>query len=277
MITPTLQTQFADRLRRRAADLFPELEPTVTFDPFPPSSSAPILATVRSPDATQPPGYHLADERPATTQVTLHHFLDATLSGLGAPFRPTGIFHHVGSRPCARPIPNLVEQIWVADHLPRSPSTRHHLLVTAATVGPIGRLPAIGATVASTIPPIFAALAATVCPWPAVICLTAILAVAATVLCIVAKPAATRYFLDPDAREFVLDEVAGAAIAVCFVPSDHIVIGLLLAFATFRLFDVLKPGIQWIELRPWPGKVAWDDVAAGLYAGIATGIITFFL
>jgi phosphatidylglycerophosphatase A len=254
------------------------LEPAITFDPLPlDSPNAPILATVRSQDAPAPAGYKLADERPAATHVALHEFLDGTLPGLGAAFRPTGLFHHVGSRPCATKLPNLVEQIWIAADLPLPPSPPHPLFITAATVGPIGHLPVIGATTASAIAPLLAALAATVLPWSVVLLLTAALAIVATALCILAESAATRHFLDPDAREFVLDEVAGSAIAVCFVPSDHIVIGLVLAFVTFRLFDVLKPGIQWIELQPWRGKVAWDDVAAGFYAGLTTALITFVL
>ncbi len=169
-----------------------------------------------------------------------------------------------------------MEEIWIDSSLTPPPAPSRFLL-SAATVGPTGYLPVIGATTASAYPPILAALLALVFPWTTVLILIAALALLATAQCVAAESTAARHFLDPDAREFVLDEVAGAAIAVCFVPADHILLGTLLAFVTFRLFDVLKPGIQWIELRPWPGKVAWDDVIAGLYAGLTTALITALL
>ncbi len=280
MIAKHLQAQIATNLRDRAQDLAPNTKVEVTFDALSspsPATTTPVLATVRPKSSEPPPGYHLADRRPAAHHVPLHAFLDASLPGLGWPFRSSGPLHHVGGRPCAHRIPGLVEEIWIASNFPLTTSPPHPLFIRAATVGPIGHLPVVGATIASAIPPILAALAVTLLPWNAVLALTAILAVTATILCLLAESAATRYFRDPDAREFVLDEVAGAAIAVLFVPADHIASGLVLAFATFRLFDVLKPGIQWIELQPWPGKVAWDDVAAGLYAGLATALITFLL
>lgn len=272
MTPPDLHDQLADRLRLRAADLFPGHAVTVAIDDLPPANT-PILATARPADSPPPADYTLADRRPATHQVPLHAYLDRLLPGLGWIFRPTGILHHVGSRPCATPAPGLVEEIWIdATLTPPPPQSR--ILLAAATVGPTGHLPVIGATTASAYPPLLAALLALALPWPTVLILIAALAIFTTILCVVAEQTATRHFLDPDAREFVLDEVAGAAIAVCFVPADHISLGCLLAFATFRLFDVLKPGIQWIERRPWRGKVAWDDVIAGLYAGIATALLT---
>ncbi len=276
MTTPSQQAQIAERLRRRADSIAPESEVTITFGSLPIVATSPLVATVRQPDQSPPDGYVLADRRPASHHAALHEVLDDTLPGLGLPFRPDGIFHHVGCRPCARRLPGLVEEIWIDAALPCPPPPQP-CFIRAATVGPVGHLPVVGATVASAIPPLLAALLSFWLSWPAVLVLMAILAVAATALCVLAEPAATRYFLDPDAREFVLDEVAGAAIAVCFVPAAHIGLGLLFAFVTFRFFDVLKPGIQWIEVRPWRGKVAWDDVAAGFYAGISTAFIAFLL
>ncbi len=275
MIPPDLHDQLTDRLRRRAADLFPGRPVAIAIDELPPANS-PILATARPINAEPPPGYTLADRRPATRQIPLHTLLDQTLPNFGWAFRPTGVFHHVGSRPCATPTPEIVEEIWIDSTL-TSPPPPSRLLLSAATVGPTGYLPAIGATTASAYPPLIAAPLALAFPWPTVLLLIGSLAILATILCVAAESTATRHFLDPDAREFVLDEVAGAAIAVCFVPADQIALGLVLAFATFRLFDVLKPGIQWIERRPWPGKVAWDDVIAGLYAGLTTAALTALL
>ncbi|MGC1479308.1 MAG: phosphatidylglycerophosphatase A [Chthoniobacterales bacterium] len=282
MIPTELRDQLTTRLRQRAENLFPGQPVAVTFDDDAerePSPARTILATVRDASRPEPTGLTLADRRPATRSAPLHGFLDAVTPGLGSLFRPTGLFHHVGGRPCATPLPGFVEEIWVHSDIPiTSPSTpRTRFLLNAATVGPVGHFPVVGATAASAIPPLAAGILALALPWPAVLALIALLAVATTILCVLAEPVATRHFLDPDAREFVLDEVAGAALAVCFVPADHIALGLLLAFGAFRLFDVLKPGIQWIERRPWRGKVAWDDLIAGLYAGLLVALVFFLV
>jgi phosphatidylglycerophosphatase A len=39
-------------------------------------------------------------------------------------------------------------------------------------------------------------------------------------------------------------------------------------FFAFRFFDIFKFGIDWVERLPVGGKVVWDDVLAGVYAGV---------
>ena len=75
-----------------------------------------------------------------------------------------------------------------------------------------------------------------------------------------------------DPGHVVIDEVAGQwiALAVCPVEIRHV----LLAFALFRLFDIVKP---------WPARqlerlhgglgIMMDDVAAGMYALVAGLIV----
>ena len=75
-----------------------------------------------------------------------------------------------------------------------------------------------------------------------------------------------------DPRRVVIDEAAGQAIAVAFLPpSAHL---YLVAFLLFRLFDVWKPGpIRWVDRRGGSWAVMGDDVVAGVVArGILAGI-----
>jgi phosphatidylglycerophosphatase A len=63
----------------------------------------------------------------------------------------------------------------------------------------------------------------------------------------------------------VIDEVAGQMIAMLALPHNSI-IGRLLAFALFRLFDIWKPGpVRWADRRhdAW-GVMADDWIAGGL-------------
>lgn len=80
-----------------------------------------------------------------------------------------------------------------------------------------------------------------------------------------------------DPQEIVIDETAGCLVALVFVPFQAP--WVVLAFALFRLFDILKPGpVGWAErrLRGGVGVMA-DDVVAGLLAGgVARGAMALF-
>jgi phosphatidylglycerophosphatase A len=68
-----------------------------------------------------------------------------------------------------------------------------------------------------------------------------------------------------DSSKVVIDEVAGMAIALLFVP--HQLVYACIALALFRFFDIVKPlGIK--RLEKWPGGwgVMADDILAGVYA-----------
>ncbi len=77
-----------------------------------------------------------------------------------------------------------------------------------------------------------------------------------------------KYYFAKDARQVVLDEVAGQSLALCLLPLPATPEGFAAAFLAFRVFDVLKPGVHWIEKRRWPGTIVWDDLLAGVYAGV---------
>ena len=100
---------------------------------------------------------------------------------------------------------------------------------------------------------------------------TAIAAIAVTLIGIPAASVVERESGREDPGHVVIDEVAGQwfALIACPVEIRHAV----LAFALFRLFDIVKP---------WPARqleqlhgglgIMMDDVAAGMYA-LAIGLI----
>lgn len=82
-----------------------------------------------------------------------------------------------------------------------------------------------------------------------------------------------------DSSKVVIDEVAGMAITLLYVP-QHIVY-MLAGLAAFRFFDVVKPlGIKKLENWPKGWGVMADDVLAGLYSLIVVQLLLqlkFFL
>ena len=68
-----------------------------------------------------------------------------------------------------------------------------------------------------------------------------------------------------DSSKVVIDEVAGMAIALLYVP--HKLVFVLISLLAFRFFDIVKPlGIRNLEALPKGWGVMADDVLAGLYA-----------
>jgi phosphatidylglycerophosphatase A len=64
----------------------------------------------------------------------------------------------------------------------------------------------------------------------------------------------------------VIDEIAGQMLAMLAL-SHLSLLGLILAFALFRLFDILKPGpVAWADARPDEWGIMGDDIIAGLLA-----------
>jgi phosphatidylglycerophosphatase A len=97
-----------------------------------------------------------------------------------------------------------------------------------------------------------------------------LLIVLALVLGIPAATIVARESGRKDPQFVVIDEVAGQAITLLFMPANwH---GALIALILFRLFDITKPfPIRRIEKLPEGWGIVLDDVAAGLYAlGVAS-------
>ncbi|KAF0179560.1 MAG: phosphatidylglycerophosphatase A [Nitrospirae bacterium] len=84
----------------------------------------------------------------------------------------------------------------------------------------------------------------------------------------IAAQHAEKAFGRKDSSRIVIDEVAGYAVAILFLPMTA---GYLIAgFFLFRFFDIVKPPpVRQIE-RVLPGGIGvmMDDVAAGIYTNI---------
>lgn len=262
------------RCQARAQQLVPGVV-CETADHIDPGIEAEMLCLVRPENGEAPPGRTCIARLPHLRPEPLHARLGRWSSSLGRAFGPSGWFHHVGSRPCMRAEPGIVEEYWLAG---TSTAKVHPLpprfAIHCATVGGIGQLPVVGANTASLLTVLAVAALSYVLP-PAPV--AGAIALVSTVLCIAVESAAARWFLSPDAREFVLDEVAGAAAAMMFLPAHASGWLFVFAFIGFRFFDILKPGIQWVERLPIPGKVVWDDLLAGLYTGLLILLTTLLL
>jgi phosphatidylglycerophosphatase A len=79
-----------------------------------------------------------------------------------------------------------------------------------------------------------------------------------------------------DPHFVVIDEVAGQAIALLFMPANWL--GGLIALLLFRLFDITKPfPVRQLENLPEGWGIVFDDVAAGLYALGVASLLRIFL
>src|SRR4029453_14428568 len=78
-----------------------------------------------------------------------------------------------------------------------------------------------------------------------------------------------------DPRHVVIDEVAGQFLALIAIP--HVLHGdwwpAILAFALFRLFDIVKPyPARKLESLPGGLGIMADDLVAGVYAGLLLAV-----
>jgi phosphatidylglycerophosphatase A len=147
-----------------------------------------------------------------------------------------------------------------------TPLTRHHLADRAllvATVGGVGLLPKAPGTWGSLVGLVLAGAVGALWDWAPLV-----FAGGAFGAGLWAAAALERF--GHDRPEIVIDEVAGQAlpVAALYLMNGPSVAGFVVAFAAFRLFDVLKPfPISWLDAHDkGPFGVMADDVAAGAAA-----------
>jgi undecaprenyl-diphosphatase len=91
-----------------------------------------------------------------------------------------------------------------------------------------------------------------------------------TVVCIRFAPSVTLRLGNADPREIVADEWAGQAmvfVAMGAIDNQSVCAAMLMGFALFRLFDVLKPWpIKKFEKLPGGVGIVADDIVAGVLA-----------
>jgi phosphatidylglycerophosphatase A len=88
---------------------------------------------------------------------------------------------------------------------------------------------------------------------------------------------AEEVFGEHDSGKIVIDEVAGYLVTMIAVPPGWQAV--LIGFLMFRLFDITKPQpARWFDRSLKNGYgVVLDDVAAGIYACLATHLALRFL
>jgi len=75
----------------------------------------------------------------------------------------------------------------------------------------------------------------------------------------------------------VIDEVLGMFIAyICVSFFKYSLFKLIIIFLVFRGFDIVKPPpISNIDKMTFPEAIIWDDIVAGIFAGLLSGIIFY--
>lgn len=85
------------------------------------------------------------------------------------------------------------------------------------------------------------------------------------------------YFQKKDCQKIVIDEIAGYAVTMLFIPWGwkYWVAG----FVAFRFFDILKPyPVRFLERHLKGGwGVVGDDVAAGIYANLVLQVLIYWM
>jgi phosphatidylglycerophosphatase A len=146
-----------------------------------------------------------------------------------------------------------------------------HLAVLIATWGGVGRVPIAPGTAGTLAAvPLFPLLAALRASAPLLHGLAVMALLGAAVW---AAGAASRAFAEPDSGRIVIDEVSGYVVATAFLEFSWLAAAI--AFALFRLFDVVKPfPVSWVDRHVHGGLgVVGDDVLAGVLAGVATKVV----
>ncbi len=118
-------------------------------------------------------------------------------------------------------------------------------------------------------------------PWRLVIA-TAVAIAAASAICVAFGPYAIDLWKKKDPGCVVIDEFAGqwvSLLPVAFVPPGRMqVIGAIIAFFCFRVFDVIKPPpARQAESLPAGVGILTDDLFAGVYAALATWAALYLL
>ena len=155
----------------------------------------------------------------------------------------------------------------------RERSVADRLSECVVTFGGLGKLPIAGGTWGTLGAALVHALVVRFLGTPAHPYFLPALAFVFALACIFYGPWAERFYGRKDPAPFVIDEVAGYLLAVSFFPArPQFWVGVI-AFVFFRIFDILKPfPIRTIERLPHGFGVVADDLVAGLYAALLTGL-----
>lgn len=249
-----------------------------------------VVVVVSGGEPKLPDGWRCLANLPVKDYRPLGEWCDGLAAACGLPrgvraalanfFRRTGVAHVVGARLCATRHPSLRLRAFVpANAAPVTllPSLADRLRDAGMSALGIGHIPLFAANFASLATTLAAAGVFFFAGSDALRITLACAAVVATAIGVALEKWSARYYLAEDAREVVIDEVAGMSVTLLFLPPVAGWAGFAAAFFLFRFFDIFKWGVHWIETRSWPGTIVWDDVLAGLYAGLVLAGLTRLL
>jgi phosphatidylglycerophosphatase A len=233
-------------------------------------STARAVAIVAAAIAT-PPLPHQAVERPAQTYIPLRDWVNgwfAPGSALAKILVPLLVSPAVGDRPTRVPLTGSRE--WIFTREPAGATEERGAGWKMALVSGFGCgfFPLMPATLACVVMTPVALALYLLGGWAVLFSVAAVVFLASTIASVALEKWAGRQLLADDPREFVLDEYAGMALTWMFLPPGAPWWFVLVGFFLFRIFDIFKWGVHWVEELPIPGKIVWDDVLAGLYAGV---------
>ena len=242
-------------------------------------SSARAVAVVAA-EIVAPPLPHRTVERPAQTYIPLRDWVNgwfAPGSALSRIFVPLLVSPAVGDRPTRVPLKGSRE--WIFTLEPASVTEERGAGWKMALVSGFGCgfFPLMPATLACVVMTPFALAIYLLGGWLALLAVTSLVFLASTAASVALEKWAARQLLAEDPREFVLDEYAGMALTWMFLPPGAPWWGIVVGFFLFRIFDIFKWGVHWVESLPIPGKIVWDDVLAGFYAGLVLWAVCWFL
>ena len=278
----------------------PEARVIVWFGPASPVAGSEIEAALaRHPDAEticavgsgarcELPGFATIRARTFRLQLRIDDWMAERAAAAGVPedlrkragalWRAWHFDEVVGNRYAAMPLPGNFEQLLrrsgLAGARADSDSAADRLRAAAMTFFGVGDLPLVGATLASAIVALLAALL--VWTGAGALCFNACfgaLCLLGIIGCVALEPWSQRHYLATDPREVVLDEVAGMSATLLVAQTTGSLTGVALCFVAFRFFDIFKFGVHWIEAMPWRGALLWDDILAGIYAGLAVLLV----
>lgn len=234
-------------------------------------SNARAVAVIASSVGARPLP-HAASERKAQTYIPLRDWVRgwfAADSLAAKVLAPLLVSPAVGDRPTKVSLPGSREWIFTRDPVVAAGKERGAFVKMALVSGfGCGFFPLMPATLACAVMVPFALALYLLAGWTAFLAASAATFVLSTAASVALEKWAGRQLLAEDPREFVLDEFAGMALTWMFLPPGAPWIMVLAGFFLFRVFDIFKWGVDWVEKLPVPGKIVWDDVLAGLYAGL---------
>ncbi len=243
-------------------------------------SNARAVAVIADSVAARPLP-HPASERPAQTYIPLRDWVGGWFTAGSFAAKTLGpllVSPAVGDRPTRVAVAGSREWIFTRDPVALPTKERWAVVKMALVSGfGCGFFPLMPATLACAVMVPVALAVYLLAGWAVFFAVAAATFGLSTAASIALEKWAGRQLLAEDPREFVLDEFAGMAVTWMFLPPGAPWWAIVIGFFLFRVFDIFKWGVDWVEKLPISGKIVWDDVLAGLYAGVVLWGICRFL